>query len=88
MDDIGNCFICGAKAQYAHFYDVAVGHFVKGGEPRLCASCNDKLHEMTDEQRKQLFAIFETIPDAPNDTGDVLGDFLSRSDEFKRRGQA
>jgi len=88
VTDIGNCFICGEKAQYAHFYDVSVGHFVKGGEPRMCVSCNDKLREMTDEQRGQLFAIFETMPDAPNETGDFLADTFARGEDFKRRGQA
>lgn len=85
MGDIGNCFICGEKAQYAHFYDVAVGHFVEGGEPRVCAACNTRLEQMTDEQRKKLFEIFETMPEAPNETGDFLGDTLARSEAFKRR---
>jgi hypothetical protein len=86
--DIGNCFICGEKAQYAHFYDISVGHFVSGGEPRTCAACSDKLHEMTDEQRRKLFEIFETLPEAPNESGDLLGDTLARSEEFKNRGRA
>lgn len=85
MGDIGNCFICGAKAQYAHFYDVSVGHFVKGGEPRVCAACNDKLHAMTDEQRKKLFEIFETVEAWPDD--DPIRSFHERGEEFKNRGR-
>lgn len=88
MSDIGNCFICNEKAQYTHFYDISVGHFISGGEPRMCAACNTKLHEMTDEQRRKLFETFETTPEAPNESGDFIGDTLARSEAFRRRGRA
>jgi hypothetical protein len=86
--NIGSCFICGDKAQYAYFFDTVIGHFVVGGEPRVCAICNDKLESKTDDERRKLFADFEVTEMAPNDSGDVLGDTRARSDAFKRRGQA
>jgi len=86
MKDIGPCFRCGEPAQYAHFYDAAVGHFVVGGEPRMCVECNALLHEMSDEERRRFFGTFEVTQEAPNESGDFLGDTLARGEAFKRRG--
>jgi len=86
MKDIGPCFRCGEPAQYAYFYDVAIGHFVVGGEPRVCTECYTKLREMSDEERRRLFVTFEVTQEAPNESGDFLGDTHARSEAFKRRG--
>jgi hypothetical protein len=84
MANIGSCFVCGTPAQYAHFYDESVGHFVIGGEPRLCAACNNRLYGMSIEERRMLFTDFEVTVEPP--TGrDVLGDLVARGEEFKRR---
>ncbi len=84
--DIGPCFMCGEKAQYAFFYDEAVGYFVVGGEPRVCAPCNEKNAALSIEDRRVAFAAFQTTPDAPSGR-DQIGDVLSRSEEFKARGR-
>ena len=87
MSDIGSCFLCGKAAQYAHFFDESVGHFVVGGEPRMCPTCNDKLREMSIEERRTLFASFAVTPEPPTKR-DLLSDAFARGEEFKHRGRA
>jgi hypothetical protein len=50
VGDVGRCFICGAPTQSSE-------------EPRTCVDCDEKLRELTAEQRKKLFEIFEKIPE-------------------------
>ena len=82
---IGPCFRCGQPAQYASFFDAAVGHFVVGGEPRTCDPCNTAIRELPDAERAIVYAGFEVQAEAPNSTGNALRDTYTRGEEFKKR---
>lgn len=63
------CCRCGSPARYTVNYDIAVGRFAEGTEPRFCAEHNAELMRMTDAERAEWMRGFPLAPEQPRMDG-------------------
>lgn len=55
---VATCCRCDAPAMYTVYYDITVGVFAQGAEPRFCAAHNEELCLMSDDQRREVLSGF------------------------------
>ncbi|MCC7024611.1 MAG: hypothetical protein IT338_17420 [Thermomicrobiales bacterium] len=63
------CCRCASPAEYTVLYDIALGVFAEGLEPRLCKAHNDELLRMNDAARAEALRDFPLAPAQPRIDG-------------------